>query len=95
MDEALNTNIIPTLRKLHSPKDVNTSRKCRYHRYFGHTTQECHTLKYKIEELIQVGHLRKFIQTDNKSSNKSPKREKYPRRDEKREYYRRHHHGDD
>jgi len=95
MDEALNVDLIPTLRKLHSPKDVDTYRQCRYHLYFGHTIEECQALKDKIEKLIQVRQLHKFVQTDNRSSKQCPRREKYPRRDERREYYPRQRHGDD
>nr|AGV40504.1 hypothetical protein [Phaseolus vulgaris] len=54
MDEALNVDLIPTLKKLQSSKGTNMSSKCRYHRNFGHTTEECQALKDKIEELIQV-----------------------------------------
>ena len=57
---------------------------------------ECQTLKDKIEELIQARHLRKFVQLNNKNSNRSPqRREKYPKRDERKEYYPRWHHDDD
>jgi len=37
----------------------------------------------------------KFVQTNNKSYNRSPQREKYPRRDEQRQYYPRRHRDDD
>jgi len=33
-----------------------------YHRNSGHTTDECQALKDKIDELIQVGHLRRLVQ---------------------------------
>ena len=35
----------------------------KYHRNYGHTTEGFQTLKDKIEELIQVGHLHKFVKT--------------------------------
>jgi len=54
MDETLNANLIPTPQKFQNPKDVDTSRKCRYLQNFGHKTEECQALKDKIEELIQV-----------------------------------------
>jgi len=61
MDEALHADLIPTLKKLQSPRDADISKQSRYHPKFGHTTQECQALKDKIEELVQVGHLHKFV----------------------------------
>jgi len=95
MDEALNVDLIPTFRKLQSPKGAYTFRQCPYYCNFGHTTEECPALKDKIEELIQVDHLRKIIQGTNKNFHRYPKREKYPRKDERRESYSRCHHNDD
>jgi len=63
------------------------SKQCRYHRNFGHTIEECQALKDKIKELVEVGHLRKFFQTTNLSSYRSPQREKYSLRNEQREPY--------
>jgi len=76
MDEALHADLIPELKK-----------QCRYHRKFGNTIEECQALKDKIEELVQVGHLRNFVQTTNRSSFRSPQRERYPSLEERREPY--------
>ena len=41
MDEAMNADPIPTLRKIQSSKDTGTSRQCRYHHNFINMTEEC------------------------------------------------------
>ncbi|RDX80363.1 hypothetical protein CR513_39093, partial [Mucuna pruriens] len=40
---------------------ANKTKYCCYHKNYDHTTKGCITLRDKIEELIQVGHLRKFV----------------------------------
>ncbi|XP_047181806.1 uncharacterized protein LOC124848211 [Vigna umbellata] len=35
-----------------------------YHKNTGHTTEECVTLKDKMEELIRAGQLKKYVQID-------------------------------
>ncbi|GAV72507.1 hypothetical protein CFOL_v3_15995, partial [Cephalotus follicularis] len=37
---------------------------CRYHRDHRHDTEECMHLKNQIEDLIQKGHLRKYVDRD-------------------------------
>ena len=37
------------------------SKYCRYHRVAGHNTEECITLKEKIEKLIQKRHIQIFV----------------------------------
>jgi len=44
---------------------------CRYHHNHGHTTEECKALQDKIEELVRVGHFRRFIRRDDHSSSRS------------------------
>ena len=43
------------------------SKHCQYHHNFAHTTEGCPALKDIMEELIQVRHLRKFVQTSTNS----------------------------
>jgi hypothetical protein len=40
----------------------NTNEWSRYHRCKGHDTERCYKLRDLIEELIRIGHLRKFIE---------------------------------
>jgi len=61
LEEALNVDLISTPRKIPTPLNADTPKHCRYHHNFGHTIEECLTLKEKIEELIQVGHLHNFV----------------------------------
>jgi len=67
LDEAQRAELIPTLKQLQNPRNVDMSKHCQYHRSFGHTTDGCQALKDKIKELIQTGHLCKFIQTNANS----------------------------
>ena len=39
----------------------NMKKYCRYHRDYGHDTEECYKLKDEIEVLIQRGHLRRYV----------------------------------
>ena len=64
LDEALNAELIPPPRKVASPNNVDRRKQCRYHLNNGHSTEECQDLKDKIEELIQAGHLRRFVRND-------------------------------
>ena len=43
--------------------NADTGKHCQYHRNYGHTIEGCQALKDKIEELVQAGHLRKFVKT--------------------------------
>jgi len=65
LEEALNADLISTPRKVPTPHLSNTTKHCRYHWNFGYTTEECFTLKNKIEELIQVGHLKMFVKCED------------------------------
>jgi len=57
LDEALNAELIPPARKVVSPNNADRRKQCWYHRNCGHSTEECYTLKDKIEELIQAENL--------------------------------------
>ena len=63
LDEALQIELIPALKQSQTPPNADTSKRCQYHRNYGHTTEGCQELKDKIEELVQAGHLRKFVKT--------------------------------
>lgn len=47
---------------------ADESKFCRYHQNKGHTTEDCVTLKDKIESLVQAGHLQRFVQRGGTSS---------------------------
>ncbi|GAV62359.1 hypothetical protein CFOL_v3_05883, partial [Cephalotus follicularis] len=55
---------------------------CRYHRDHGHDTEECRQLKNQIEDLIQKGHLRKYVNRDTPQGRREQKREEAPRQQE-------------
>jgi len=64
LEEALNTDLIIAPRRALTPPNADTTKHYRYHRNYGHTTEECFTLKDKIEELIQAEHLRRFVKRE-------------------------------
>jgi len=62
LEEALHTTLIHTPKKAPTPKDADTTKHCHFHQNYGHATDECVALKDRIEELIQAGYLRRFVQ---------------------------------
>jgi len=88
LQEAFSADSLPAPRKKPPPPDADGSKHCQYHRTIGHTTEECHMLRDKIEELIRQGHLKKYIQQDRPQQspmrNRSPARRPAPARWEKR-----------
>ncbi|XP_020205257.1 uncharacterized protein LOC109790504 [Cajanus cajan] len=61
LEEASNSTLPPLPPPGHTPYSADKSKHCRYHRNHGHTTKECRTLRDRIEELIQVGHLGQYV----------------------------------
>jgi len=59
-----------------TPPNVDQKKHCRY-RNFSRTTMDCWALKNKIEELVQVGHLHRFVSSNHEE-------DKRPRVDERR-----------
>ncbi|XP_020235536.1 uncharacterized protein LOC109815278 [Cajanus cajan] len=62
LEEANNNNLLALPPPGNTPNNADTSKHCRYHRNHGHTTEECRTLRDRIEELIQAGHLGQYVQ---------------------------------
>ncbi|XP_020240412.1 uncharacterized protein LOC109819191 [Cajanus cajan] len=62
LEEASNSNLLDLPPPGHTPNSADKSKHCRYHRNYGHTTDECRTLRDRIEELIQAGHLGHYVQ---------------------------------
>ncbi|XP_014490823.1 uncharacterized protein LOC106753517 [Vigna radiata var. radiata] len=61
MEEALRADLLKVVRAP-TPLGANQNKYCKYHQNRGHTTEDCNSLKDKLENLIQVGHLQKFVQ---------------------------------
>jgi len=78
LQEAFNTDSLPAARKKPPPPDADGSKHCQYHQTIDHTTEECHMLRDKIEELIRQGHLKKYIQQDRPK--RSPVKDRNPAR---------------
>ncbi|XP_047181815.1 uncharacterized protein LOC124848221 [Vigna umbellata] len=62
--EALSADLLPKPMKRPTPSGADGSKHYVYHKNMGHTTEECVTLKDKIEELIRAGQLKKYIRVD-------------------------------
>jgi len=71
---------LTTLKRTNTPSNADQTKHCRYHRNFGHFTEDCQASKDKTEELVQAGHLRHFVQGNQE--------EKRPRVDERRTNHR-------
>jgi len=61
LEEALSADFLPTPKRVATPRNFDTSKHYRFYQNYEHSTEECLALKDKIEELIQVGHLRQFV----------------------------------
>ena len=70
LEEAINADLLKAPSRTPTPQSADQTKHCRYHLNFGHTTEDCWALKDKIEELIQAGHLRRFVQTSREDGKK-------------------------
>lgn len=64
LQEALTTELIPIPKRRPTPPGADTNKHCLYHKNMGHSTEECITLRDKIEELIRAGHLKKYVKSE-------------------------------
>ncbi|XP_045810471.1 uncharacterized protein LOC123904913 [Trifolium pratense] len=64
LEEILTSGLanLPAKRNTTIPMGLDDNAWCSYHRYRGHSTENCFRLRDLIEELIKSGHLRKFIE---------------------------------
>ncbi|XP_014523638.1 uncharacterized protein LOC106779933 [Vigna radiata var. radiata] len=82
LQEALSTQIMRAPQKRPTPPGVDSGKHCLYHQNMGHDTEDCMTLKDRIEELIQAGHLKQYIrnhQNETVSAGRPSPRERSPR----------------
>ncbi|RWW28307.1 hypothetical protein GW17_00007226 [Ensete ventricosum] len=68
----------PSPMKSH-PERRDKRRYCRFHREYGHDTEECRDLQYQIEDLIRRGHLRRYVREQPSLSDGRPSRDLSPR----------------
>ncbi|XP_014521978.1 uncharacterized protein LOC106778519 [Vigna radiata var. radiata] len=76
LQEALSTQILPALAKRPTPPGADLSKHCLYHQNSGHDTEDCVTLKDKIEELIRMGRLQQYVKREDvRRQEELPRRE--------------------
>ncbi|XP_020210703.1 uncharacterized protein LOC109795571 [Cajanus cajan] len=80
LEEANHADLISLPPPAYNSANADKSKHCRYHRNHGHTTEECWSLKDKIEELIQAGHLGQYIQRGQASHGRGRGRGRYSNR---------------
>ena len=61
------------------PTTRDNSKYCKFHRDYGHRTDDCIELKREIEYLIRRGYLRCFISPQNQAQNQAPTQQPPPR----------------
>ena len=54
------------------PDQHNRSLRCDYHRGHGHETNHCQSLKFLVEKLIRVGHLRRYLREPTRWTTTAP-----------------------
>ncbi|CAA0819896.1 Unknown protein, partial [Striga hermonthica] len=81
MEKEIHDNVVrwPKTRK-DGPTRPKSNLYCRFHKDYGHNTDDCRHLKDEIERLIKVGHLKEFIYKDREKSNKRRERSRSPRK---------------
>ncbi|XP_043710414.1 uncharacterized protein LOC122659365 [Telopea speciosissima] len=51
-----------------NPEDRNKNKYCKFHRDVGHDTENYRQLKREIEDVIQKGHLKRYVKEDTKDN---------------------------
>ncbi|XP_014499257.1 uncharacterized protein LOC106760322 [Vigna radiata var. radiata] len=64
LQEALNTQIMQTPLRRPTPPGADLTKHCLYHKNSSHDTEECVTLRDKIEELVRVGRLQQYVKAN-------------------------------
>ena len=55
-----------------NPSQRNPSMRCNYHRDHGHETNKFRSLKFLVERLIKIGHLRRYIKEVDREEESPP-----------------------
>ncbi|MCI61575.1 hypothetical protein A2U01_0082832, partial [Trifolium medium] len=50
---------------------MDKNKYCRYHRSYGHVTEDCVHLRDAIEILIQKGYARKYVKEGDRETNEA------------------------
>ncbi|CAA0836871.1 Unknown protein, partial [Striga hermonthica] len=81
MEREIHDNVVrwPKTRK-DGPTRPKSNLYCRFHKDYGHNTDDCRHLKDEIERLIKAGHLKEFIYKDREKSNRRRERSRSPRK---------------
>ncbi|XP_014496299.1 uncharacterized protein LOC106757947 [Vigna radiata var. radiata] len=92
LQEALSAQALPPPRSRPTPSGADHTKHCLYHKNMGHSTEECITLRDKIEELIRAGHLKEFIRVEKpdreeRIHHRPPPRPAPPCHDDRRPHY--------
>ncbi|RRT40176.1 hypothetical protein B296_00035153 [Ensete ventricosum] len=67
----------PNPMKSHSERR-NKRRYCRFHREYGHDTEKCRELQYRIKDLIRCGHLHRYVRDQSSLPDSRPPRDSSP-----------------
>ncbi|CAA0823046.1 Unknown protein, partial [Striga hermonthica] len=81
MEKEIHDNVVrwPQTRK-DGPTNPKSNLYCRFHKDYGHNTDDSKHLKDEIERLIKAGHLKKFIYKDRERSSRRRERSRIPRK---------------
>lgn len=61
LQESLSAQIMQVPQQRPTPPGANNSKHCMYHQNMGHNTEDCVTLKDKIEEMTRSGLLQQYV----------------------------------
>ncbi|XP_014503053.1 uncharacterized protein LOC106763369 [Vigna radiata var. radiata] len=94
LQESLSAQVMQVPQQRLTPPGADNSKHCLYHQNMGHNTEDCVTLKDKIEEMIRAGLLQQYVKgsraTEDRGGGERKEyvRPNYPRVEEKRTYTR-------
>ncbi|XP_014524300.1 uncharacterized protein LOC106780512 [Vigna radiata var. radiata] len=94
LQELLSAQIMKVPQQRPTPPGADNSKHCLYHQNMGHNTEDCVTLKDKIEEMIRSGLLQQYVKGNRTVEYRGGRERKeyvrpsFPHSDEKRAYTR-------